>query len=371
MENFGASPLKSLHINTEAGFRGGEVQTLGLVRHLAAWDHPTILLAPPLSELAQRAEGAGLRVLPLKSRGEWDLLAVWRLRRLLHREDPDVLHAHTPHALTLALLARGNSPRPIVVGTRRVSFPLRSGLSALKWARADALVAVSRSIAESLDKSGIPPDRIRVIHSGVDMGRFDSLPPKEVARRRWALPERSPCVGVVSALSHHKGVGVFMTAFRRVWMEVPTIRALVAGTGDLLEPLRKAAENQTLPIRFLGFLPDPVELLPALDLLVLPSLSGEGSPGAVKEAAAAGIPVVATDVGGTAEILRPDIEAIFVPPGDPDALARGILRVITDAGLAQRLREAALVRVKGFSMESTAAANLALYRELLNGNARK
>ena len=158
-----------------------------------------------------------------------------------------------------------------------------------------------------------------------------------------------------------------MTAFRRVWMEVPTIRALVAGTGDLLEPLRKAAENQTLPIRFLGFLPDPVELLPALDLLVLPSLSGEGSPGAVKEAAAAGIPVVATDVGGTAEILRPDIEAIFVPPGDPDALARGILRVITDAGLAQRLREAALVRVKGFSMESTAAANLALYREILNG----
>jgi glycosyltransferase involved in cell wall biosynthesis len=361
--------LKSLHINTEAGFRGGEVQTLGLVRQLAAWGHPAILVAPPGSELARRASDAGLPTHPIRVRGEWDLLAVWRLMRLVRREDPDVLHAHTPHALALALMARGTSSRPLVVGTRRVSFPLRSGLSSLKWASADALVAVSQSIAESLEKSGIPPGRIRVIHSGVDTGRFDTLPSKEIARRRWALPNGSPVVGVVSALSHHKGVGVFMTAFRRVWMEVPEVRAMVAGAGGLLEPLRKAAENLTLPVRFLGFLPDPVELLPALDLLVLPSLSGEGSPGAVKEAAAAGVPVVATEVGGTSEILRPDIEAIFVPPGDPEALALAILRVLKDAGLARSLRRAALERVKGFSMESTAAANLALYRELLNGKA--
>jgi glycosyltransferase involved in cell wall biosynthesis len=359
--------LKSLHVNTEEGFRGGEVQTLGLVKHLATWGHPTILLTPPGSELARRATEAQLTTLPLRARGEWDLLAVWSLRRLLRREDPDVLHAHTPHALALALMARGGCARPAVVATRRVSFPLRSRLSALKWARADALVAVSRSIAESLKESAIPQDRIRVIHSGVDMGRFDSLPPKEVARRRWALPESSPCVGVVSALSHHKGVGVFMTAFRRVWMEVPAVRAMVAGTGELLEPLRKSAENQTLPVQFLGFLPDPVELLPALDVLVLPSLSGEGSPGAIKEAAAAGIPVVATEVGGATEILRPGLEAIFAPPNDPDALALGILRVLTDAELARRLRQAALARVRSFSMESTAAAYLALYRELLDG----
>lgn len=370
MAEMEAPRLKTLHLNTEEGFRGGEVQTLGLARQLGAWGQISVVVAPPGSELLRRASEAGLNTLPFRAWGELDPFATLRLRRILKREDPDVVHAHTPHALSLALLARGGSARPAVVATRRVSFPLRSGLSTRKWSRADAVVAVSRSISESLLNSGVPPGRIRVIHSGVDVGRFRALPEKAAARRRWEIPDGSPVVGVVSALSHHKGVGVFMTAFQRVWLKVPAVRAMVAGEGKLLEPLRKGAQIQNLPVRFLGFIPDPVEILPALDVLVLPSLSGEGSPGAIKEAAAAGVPVVSTDVGGATEILRPDREALFVAPGDPEALALAILRILKDPGLARELGGAARARVKEFSLEATAAANLALYRELLNGAGR-
>lgn len=369
MADTGSLRLRTLHLNTEEGFRGGEVQTLGLVRHLAAWGHLAILMAPPGSELARRAAEAGLDTVPFRAGGEWDLFGAWRLRRLLRRETPDVIHAHTPHALALALLARGNSPRPAVVATRRVSFPLRSGLSARKWAKADAVVAVSGSISQSLKASGIPQERVHIIHSGVEMGRFRGLPSKEAARRRWGIPDGSPVLGVVSALSHHKGVGVFMTALQRVWTKVPAVRAMVAGEGELLECLRRGARVQNLPVQFLGFLPDPVELLPALDILVLPSLSGEGSPGVIKEAAAAGIPVVATDVGGAKEILRPDLEALYVPPADPESLAWAILRVMKDPDLAKKLGRAAQTRIQQFSLEAAAAANLALYRDLMNGNA--
>lgn len=363
----GAACVRSVHLNTERGFRGGEIQTLGLVRHLASQGQPTTLLAPPHSELALRAEKASLDVLPFRAFGEWDLMAAFQLRGILRQRQTEIVHAHTPHALALALLARGRKSKPLVVGTRRVSFPLRGGSSALKYSRADAIVAVSRSIGQSLQTSGIAPARIRVIHSGVDLDRFARLPSKAEARKLYNISPECPLVGIVSALAHHKGLGVFMRSFHRVWMEIPPVQAVVAGAGELLDPLRNAAQVQNLPVRFLGFLPEPAELLPALDVLVLPSISGEGSPGIVKEAAAAGIPVVATDVGGTTEILRPDMEAIIVPAGDPEALADALIRVLSKSDLSHTLGRAARERIRCFSMEAMAGSTLELYRELLDG----
>lgn len=359
--------VRSLHLNTEEGFRGGEMQTLGLASHLAGLGQEVCLLAPPESELLRRASGTGVDVVPFEARGEWDLFGAWRLRRILRRRAPHILHAHTPHALALALLARGRAAHPLIVASRRVSFPLRSAISARKWARADTVVAVSRSIGDALAESGIPAERVRIIHSGVDLTRFSALPSRAAAKLRWNLPPDAPAVGVVSALSHHKGVGTFMTALHRVWTQVPDVKAVVAGEGDLFGPLSRAARIQNLPVRFLGFLPEPADLLPALDVLVLPSLSGEGSPGAVKEAAAAGVPVVATDVGGTTEILRPEEEALVVPPGDDEALAAAVIRLITDPALVRRLRDAALLRIRSFGMDAMAASTLTLYRELLDG----
>lgn len=359
--------VRSLHLNTEVGFRGGEVQTLGLARHLADLDQEVVLLAPPGSELLRRASGAGLDTVAFEARGEWDIFGAWRLRRILRRRAPHILHAHTPHALALALLARGRATRPLIVASRRVSFPFRSTFSLRKWARADALVAVSRSIGDTLSESGIPPERVHIIHSGVDLSRFSERPSSSAAKLRWKVPPDAPTVGVISALSHHKGVGTFMTALHQVWTQVPAVQALVAGEGELLGPLSRAAAIQNLPVRFLGFLPEPAELMPALDVLALPSLSGEGSPGAVKEAAAAGVPVVATDVGGTTEILRPEEEALIVPPRDPNSLAQAVVRLFSDPDLARRLRDAALLRIRGFGMDTMAASTLALYREILDG----
>ncbi len=359
--------LRIVHLNTEAGFRGGEIQTLALADHLHAWGHRSMVLAPAESKLMGRARENGLPALPWNPLGELDPLAVFRLRRILREEGAEILHAHTAHALTLALLARGRRGPSRVVGSRRVSFELRSLFSRLKYRRADALIAVSDSVAEGLVRSGIPAGNVHTIHSGVDLERFRGLPDRGMARARLDLPKEGPVIGVVGALAGHKGHRLFLKALEAVRSEIGEISAVLAGEGEERDSLEEITRRDGLPVRFLGFLGETAGLYPALDLLVLPSLSGEGSPAVVKEAAACGIPVVATEVGGTSEILRSEKEALIVPPGDSAALAAAMVRLLTDGPLARRLAEAAALRATEFSTESTAKKTLALYRELLVG----
>ena len=141
-----------------------------------------------------------------------------------------------------------------------------------------------------------------------------------------------------------------------------------AGDGPLRDALGRQAAELGIDTRFLGYVDEPAQLYPALDVLAMPSLSGEGSPGAIKEAAAAGIPVVAADVSGTAEILRDGVEALLVPPGDPERLKEGLQRLLTDPSLACALAEAARERVREFSMDRMAHAHVELYGSLSKEN---
>lgn len=349
-----------LHLNTERAFRGGEIQTLGLLRELARRGLEPLLAAPPSAPLARSASAEGIRVFPWSPRGEADLLAALRILRLARREGVSLLHAHTAHALTPALAAGFFGGLP-VVATRRVSFPLRGPLSRWKYRRASAVAAVSGRIAEDLEAAGVPRDRLRVIHSAVDLRRLLPLPPREEARRRLGLPPGGAAVGAAAALARHKGHAVLFEALPVLLREEPGLVVLLAGEGPLRRELEEAAAGKGLPVRFLGHLEDLRDFYAALDLMVLPSLSGEGSPGAVKEAAAAGVPVVATRTGGTGEVLRDGREALLVPPGDAGALARAALALLKDPQRAHRLAEEARRRAMDFTPERMAEAYLELY----------
>lgn len=352
-----------LHLNTERGFRGGEVQTLGLLRELGRRGLEPLLAAPEGTPLCDRARGEGVTVFPWRPSGELDPFAAWRLLRLVRRKKVEILHAHTAHALTPALLAGIRAGLP-VVATRRVSFPLRGLLSRWKYRGAAAVAAVSGDIAEALAAAGVPRSRLAVIPSAVDLSRLLPLPPREEARRRLGLREGGRTVGVAAALARHKGHGVLLEALPALLERLPGLVVLLAGEGPLRGEIEKEALRRGLPVRFLGPLADLRDFYASLDLFVLPSLSGEGSPGVVKEAAAAGVPVVATTVGGTGEVLRDGREALLVAPGDPQALGRAALRLLTDRELASRLAEAARGRAGAFGMDRMASAYLDLYGRL-------
>ncbi len=358
-------PVFSIHLNTEKGMRGGEVQCLGLVRRLEALGHRCLLAAAPDSPLLRKAEEAGVQTLSWRFRGEWDLAAAGRLRRLLRVREPVVLHAHTAHALTPALFAAVGKSRVRVVAGRRVSFPLRSRLSLLKYNRADTVVAVSGEIARSLSARGVSSEKIKVIHSGVDAGRFKDLPGRQEARAVLKLSPEIPVLGVVGALVGHKGHRVLFEALRGLEGK-RKMELLLAGEGELRGELETLGGIFGLRVRFLGHLDDLRVFYAALDGLVLPSVSGEGSPGAIKEAALCGVAVIATDVSGTSEILRPGKEALIVPPSDIGKLREALQLFLSDNGLAVRLAEAARKRVELFSMERMAVAHAELYAELLS-----
>jgi glycosyltransferase involved in cell wall biosynthesis len=147
-----------------------------------------------------------------------------------------------------------------------------------------------------------------------------------------------PLVGVLARLQPEKGVATFLKAGAHVAKVVPQACFIVVGDGPLRTELEVLVRRLCIEqnVRFLGFRSDPRALIELLDVLVVPSLT-EGAPLVVLEAMAAGVPIVASAVGGIPDQIRHEGEGLLVPPGDPEALGDAVLKLLRDPGLARRM----------------------------------
>lgn len=223
-------------------------------------------------------------------------------------------------------------------------------------------IAPSAAVARSLRESGFPVDRIVIVPNSLPHGDLFIRPPQQISRR--------PGVDLlyVGRLAPEKGVQYLLEALPLVRQAYPGLRLTVAGDGPLRPELERlcTALELTTATRFIGFQPRSrlLGLYAEADIVVIPSLSEVFSYVAL-EAAATGIPIVATNVGGTPEILSED--AILVPPMDSAALARGILIVLSDPASAvtraTRARERSLAR---FTFETMLNGTEGVYAELLD-----
>jgi len=358
-----------LHVNTERGWRGGEAQTLLLARGLRKLGHRCHLAVPPGSPLEIRARQEGLPVTPLAVRGEFDLAAAIRLANLLRALRTDLVHYHTSHAITLGTLASFFAGRRKTVATRRVSFPLaRNPLARFKYTiRVDRIIAVSDAIREALSVAGVPRERVSVIHSAVDLGRFDPLPDRKACRRDLGYGDTEFLVGSIGHLAAHKGHDVLVEAAARLAPEHPGLRFLLVGKGEREGELHRriAAAGLGEKFRLAGFREDVAAILPALDLLAFPSLSGEGSPAVLKEAMACGVPVAASNISGVREVIRPGEDGLLIPPGDPAALAEAILFFSRDRSRGSEFGRRGRERARAFGAERMVEQTEEIYRELL------
>lgn len=355
-----------LHINTEKGFRGGEIQTLELARRLQKNGFPTIMLCHKDGLLLQKAKQLNIQCVEFNPKGELDIFSALKLRRIVKEYKIDIVHCHTSHALGIAYLSAIRNKGVKVVGTRRVSFPFHSKWSLKKYLASSKIVSVSESIAKGLLESGVPSEKLAVIHSGFDISKFRNLPDPKVMKERLGVAKNYPVIGVVGALAHHKGHKTFLKAISKVWITYPNTIVVFVGEGAAKEDLKKSVDSRALPAIFLGFIENVAPIYKSFDIFVLPSVSGEGSPAVIKEAAAAGIPVVATNVGGVDEILRNNQEALIVQPSDPAKLANAIIAVAQNKELAAKLVEAAKKRVEFFDFDSVAKGYEKIYLELFN-----
>jgi glycosyltransferase involved in cell wall biosynthesis len=367
---------RSIFFYTDSRVLGGaENAMLMLLESLdqERW-RPTLLLddaagIEPLLERAAELEVPVRRVPPLPL-GLTGARRVPALARLLRRERPDVFHAHmsSPVACKWALAAAVLARVPAVLGTVQVGQyepPSRSASWQLRLlARGvDRYLAVSRDIAtELVERLGWPAEKIEVVYNAVDAERFAVAAPPGLRQQLGGNKTRS-LVLTAARLDAQKGHPVLLEAA----IQVPDAVFVLAGDGPERQNLEELAGRLGVAdrVRFLGRRGDVPNLLAACDVFALPSLY-EGSSLAVLEAMAAGKALVSSAIGGTDELIEDGRSGLLVPPGDPEALAGALRRLLADRELRASLAGRARERVeRDLTRERMAERVEATYRQLL------
>jgi glycosyltransferase involved in cell wall biosynthesis len=258
--------------------------------------------------------------------------------------------------------------RPLQVVSRRVDFAVGgNALSRMKYRRgADVYLAISSGVRDALVAGGIPSSRIRLVPSGIDLGKFDGVGDNAYLDAEFAITPGTKVVGNIAALAPHKSQSDLLRAARIVCDRRRDVRFFIVGEGKQESELKSLASALDLGDRvvFTGFRRDVLELLSRFDLFVMSSyLEGLGT--SIIDAQAAGIPVVATSTGGIIDIVHEGETGLLVPPRDPVALATAMMRMLDDKALRDKCVTAAREQSKGYDYRSTVYKTIAAYNELL------
>ncbi|MHC4217540.1 MAG: glycosyltransferase [Planctomycetota bacterium] len=359
--------LTVVHISTRPDFYGGENLALLTMRGTVELGHRCLALARRGGEFAQRARDEGYDVGTFRGNGR-DPVSIWRIRRRLAALKPDVVHFEDAHAVTsggLAALGLGIRAR---VAARRCEYVSR--VPAKYRYLCDAIIADSRSVAESCYAAGLPRDRVHVIHDGVDPGRARSGS-RQRGRRALDLGDDDVLLLTIASLERAKGHTDLLQALPRVFADHPRAVVALAGDGALRDTLLDESRRLDIDdrVRFLGYRDDVPDLLHAADLLLHPSrVEPLGS--SLIDAMLARAAIVTTTTGGIPELVGPiDGEpavAFLAPPADPTALADAILEALGSPQQRREMVERAEQRaVQRFTAETMVRDTVAVYRHLL------
>lgn len=369
-ESLQPAKMRVVHVTTERGFGGGEVQVLLLLDGLRERGLAQVLVAPRGSAVGAMARSRGIEVVEIPLAHPLDLVSVWRLRRVLR--GADLVHLHTGRAAWLGALASALANCPRVI-TRRTMRRVRRGLrTRFTWCSKLAQpAAISHAIARVLAEGGVDPARIEVVPSAMDSTRVRVEAGRDPTRRALGLAVGEFAVLAVGKLARGKGIDVLVRAMAHV--ADPAVVLLLAGDGPEREALGQLAASLGIAprVRFLGVRKDVGDLLSACDLFAMPSRH-EGLGNAAMEAMGLERPVVASRVGGLAELVVDGACGLLVEAGDDRGLAAAIERVRRDPALARRLAAAGNQRLdQGFRPHQMVASYLRIYQRALERRAER
>jgi glycosyltransferase involved in cell wall biosynthesis len=362
---------------------GTERQVVNLTRGLRAQGFP-VELACFLAQGELAGEVERLRVplheYPINSlRRPSAAKSLLAIARYLRRNRIDVLHASGFYPNVLAVMAAALAGTPVIIAAVRdmghMWTPWQRRVQRAIGFLADGVITNAHAVAARLRDEGWNTSRIHVIHNGID--HRPPPPSTPDLRRQLGIPPRAPLVGVVSRLTRVKGIEDFIDAAGVVASHHPEARFVIMGgpIPDALYPdadvydreLRRRAASLGLAERviFAGPRTDAVDLMPQLDVSVLPSLT-EGLSNTLIESMAAGVPTVATRVGGTPEVVVDGETGLLVPPSQPARMAAAIERLIESRDLAARFARAGRRRYEEhFTIDRMVQQTVRLYQRLL------
>jgi glycosyltransferase involved in cell wall biosynthesis len=372
-----SSPTKQMTVLlliSSEGYYGVENMIVNLAAGLARLDCRCVLAVfhdsrIPHTEIADRARARGIQHELIPCSGRFDLRALAHLRSLTRSCQVDVVHSHGYKADIYASAAAAWSGTRLVATCHNwlgTSWNMRAyaSLDRLCLRAFDRIAFVSDTVAQTLRDSGIPDDKLQMIPNGVDIERFEEAP---ATLRAEFVGDGEFVVGCVGRLVPDKGGDILLRAAQDILKLRPKTRFVLIGDGPAKQEWQSLAHGLGIAnqVTFAGAREDMPAVYASLDILVHPSLC-EAMPMCLLEAMAAGKAVIATPVGAVPKLVNPEQTGILVAPGDVQALASSILRLI-DAPEERRLMgtNGRLRARENFSTQSMSQQYLELYQGIV------
>ena len=354
---------------------GAEMLVAEIVRRMGELLEPTIICLDGIGALGEQLRQVGVEVVHLERRPGRDYRVAWRMSRLIHRRGIELVHSHQYTPFFYAALAKMISRRRfrLILTEHGRGYPDTVSLERRlvnRWLlapMADAVTGVCQFSADSLARNdGFSRAKISVIDNGIVLDRYRPAHDRGENRASVGLDPARRYIGNIARFHAVKDQAMLLHAFARVAAAREDVDLLLVGDGTLRNTLSDLCRSLGLEgrVRFLGVRADVPEILRALDVFALTSVS-EAASLTLLEAMASRVPVVVTAVGGNPELVRHGVDGLHVPRGDAGATADSILQILDDPYLASRMGRAARQRVEErYQLDATVAAYLRLYRNL-------
>ncbi len=361
--------MNILQILPELNVGGVETGTRDLARYIVSRGHKSVIVSHGgiLVDEIER-QGSIHYTLPVHKKSIFTILyTIPKLVQIIHKEEIDIIHARSRVPAWIAFFAARLSGR-VFVTTCHGYYKTHLFSRSMSWGK--LVICPSQVIASHMNKDfGLSLERIRLIPRGVDLERFTFLSPKS---------KRSDVfnIGIIGRLSPLKGHTYFLRAVARVIRRInsPFLKAWIVGDAaashqEYKRELEVLVKRLGLGyyVEFLGTQKDVSNILSRLNLLVLSSVCHEAFGRVIIEAQAAGVPVIATSVGGVVDIIDDNLTGLLVPPADIEGLSEGIIKMIKDESLRDYLAKNAYQKVKEkFNLELMCERTLEVYREAIS-----
>jgi glycosyltransferase involved in cell wall biosynthesis len=338
----------------------------------ARFDYEVAYLLPHKDALVGELEHAGLRAHCLGGTraGTW----IGRFRSLVKKGGFHLVHAHSPYAAIGARLALSRRRGPRVVYTEHNVWgryhPVTYWANLITFHRNHHVFAVSDHVRESIRYPGplgfLRMPRVETRYYGIDRASVAQWGMADGVREELGIPAGARVVGTVANFKVGKGHMHLLDAAATVRRAIPDVRFVVVGQGPLEPEVRRRAGQMGLDgtVVFTGYREDATRIMGAFDVLAIPS-QYDGLSIALLEAMSLGKPAVLTRVGGNPEVVEDGEHGLVVPAAEPDALADGIVTLLQDPALRERLGKAAMRRAQDFDIRAAVHRSEELYEELL------
>ena len=371
--------MRVAHIIKVTRISGAEAHLLTLLPSLRRQDVDArliMLIEPgrPMDDMLTAAQRRAIPVRRLHIRRDIDLTLPLKIRRVLCRIKPDIVHTHLLHADLYGGFGARLAGIHAVISSRHNDDRFRyhslwRGISPLLWRMTRGGIAISDAIKRfAVHTEGAPPHKISVVRYGLEadpLSESELQTARQNIRAELAVASDARLLGMVCRLVEQKGVAYALDAFQRIYCRFPDAHLVVAGDGAMAAELRRLGEDLGIAdrVHWLGWRDDAARLMAGFDMLLAPSL-WEGFGLTLLEAMSRRVPVVATQVGAIPEVVSDGESGILIPPHDAESLATATVRLLDDPPLRQRMGLSGAARVQAcFSVRQMVADTRAVYEK--------